>query len=201
MQPKFTVLSSEHWVVSEWLGGKTTQLAIAPEGAVYQSRDFLWRLSSATVELERSDFTPLPDYTRLISVLKGQMQLSPQGVDSVGLSPFDVYSFDGATPVLSKGRCTDFNLMLRKDRCEGSLQSCRMQSGALVLSPAVPSPLHFSNGVTALYCAEGAVGVAARDTSARLEAGSMLLVECLGNLPLSLSCEKEIALMIARIWF
>ena len=48
----------EQFVVSQWTGGKTTQLAISPKEAVYADREFLWRLSSATVELEESDFTP-----------------------------------------------------------------------------------------------------------------------------------------------
>ena len=34
--------------VSSWAGGTTTELSIAPENGNYQSRDFLWRLSSAT---------------------------------------------------------------------------------------------------------------------------------------------------------
>ena len=56
-------------VTTQWSGGATTQLAIAPKGAVYADRDFLWRLSSATVELDESDFTPLPAYDR------GQLQM------------------------------------------------------------------------------------------------------------------------------
>ena len=52
------------YITTAWSGGTTTQLAIAPEGAVYADRKFLWRLSSAQVELEHSDFTPLPDYDR-----------------------------------------------------------------------------------------------------------------------------------------
>ena len=58
-------LTPADFVTSTWSGGTTTQLAIAPEGAVYAERSFLWRVSSATVELETSDFTPLPDYNRL----------------------------------------------------------------------------------------------------------------------------------------
>ncbi len=44
-------------------GGATTQLAIAPKGAVYADRDFLWRLSSATVELDCSTSRPCPPMT------------------------------------------------------------------------------------------------------------------------------------------
>ena len=34
-----------------------------PQGALYADRDFLWRLSSATVDLDESDFTPSPTTT------------------------------------------------------------------------------------------------------------------------------------------
>ena len=49
---------------------------VTSKGAVYADRDFLWRLSSATVELDESDFTPLPAYDRVISTLRGDMVLS-----------------------------------------------------------------------------------------------------------------------------
>ena len=67
------LLTKTEYVTTSWSGGTTTQLAISPEGAVYADRDFLWRLSSATVELERSDFTPLPDYNRFLAVLDGKI--------------------------------------------------------------------------------------------------------------------------------
>ena len=65
---RFTHLTSKDYVVSNWSGGKTIQIAIAPEGAVYADRDFLWRVSSATADLDESDYTPLPDYERWLSV-------------------------------------------------------------------------------------------------------------------------------------
>ena len=43
---------------------------------MYVDRDFLWRLSSATVEDAESDFTALPDYERLISTLEGTIELN-----------------------------------------------------------------------------------------------------------------------------
>ena len=51
-------LTQKDYVVSQWSGGTTTQIAIAPQGAQYGDRTFLWRLSSATVDLDASDFTP-----------------------------------------------------------------------------------------------------------------------------------------------
>ena len=51
MEPHLIHLTKDDYVVSQWSGGTTTQLAIAPSGAQYGDRTFLWRLSSATVDL------------------------------------------------------------------------------------------------------------------------------------------------------
>lgn len=109
--------------ISAWSGGTTTQLAIWPEHAVYAHRDFLWRVSSATVELETSDFTHLPDYDRLIATLEGGIVLTHNGGAPITLRPFEVHAFSGADATHSVGRCRDFNLMLRRDRVRGSMET------------------------------------------------------------------------------
>ena len=45
-------LTESDYRISDWSGGKTVQIAIAPEDAQYADRAFLWRLSSATVDLD-----------------------------------------------------------------------------------------------------------------------------------------------------
>ncbi|MCR5347340.1 MAG: HutD family protein [Fretibacterium sp.] len=107
--------------VSTWSGGRTVQIAISPEGAAYADREFLWRVSSATVELDESDFTALPDYNRWILPLSGSMSLSHNGGPMVSLAPHEAHFFDGADATRCRGRCTDFNLMLRKGRCDGRI--------------------------------------------------------------------------------
>ena len=112
-----THLTPADYVTTQWSGGATTQLAIAPKGAVYADRDFLWRLSSATVELDESDFTPLPAYDRVISTLRGDMVLAHNGGERLTLHPYEIHDFSGADDTHSWGRCTDFNLMLRRGQC------------------------------------------------------------------------------------
>ena len=121
MAPHITHLTQADYQISQWSGGTTTQIAIAPQGALYADRDFLWRLSSATVDLDESDFTPLPDYHRLIAPLRGEMELTHDGGPLISLAPYQVHAFDGGADTHSRGRCVDFNLMLRKDRCVGSV--------------------------------------------------------------------------------
>ena len=54
---KSVLKKEENYSVSEWSGGKTKELAIYPPKCRYADRDFIFRLSSATVELDESDFT------------------------------------------------------------------------------------------------------------------------------------------------
>ena len=135
--------------VSRWSGGQTTQLAIEPPGADYAERSFLWRVSSASVELEQSDFTPLPDYWRYIATLDGEITLQHNDCAPVHLKRLEVHTFDGAAKTVCEGRCTDFNLMLRKGAAEGSMTAlCVEAPAALPLEPGTETLL--------IYCAQGA---------------------------------------------
>ena len=169
-------LTSGDYAVSAWSGGTTTQLAIYPENAVYADRDFLWRVSSATVDLEDSDFTPLPDYDRLIATLEGEIVLTHNGGAPLRLRPLEVHAFSGADATHSVGRCRDFNLMLRRGRASGTMEPFRLteaptrlhaggsefrvqRSESVGTSIACPHP---TPGETfLLYCAEGSCSVGA----------------------------------------
>ena len=73
------IIKPEEYAVSEWAGGKTTQLYIYPQGSEYAKRNFLLRISSATVECERSEFTSLPQVERIILPLSGSLHLFYEG--------------------------------------------------------------------------------------------------------------------------
>ena len=142
------------YTVSDWSGGRTVQLSIGPEGEQYADRKFLWRISSATVGLETSEFTALPDYERLIAPIRGEMILSHNGGEEILLRPFDVHRFDGADLTISKGKCTDFNLMLRKGKVTGEMRSVRLGSGGQQrITPEMPGD------TVLLYLAEGTARV------------------------------------------
>lgn len=168
------VLPGEH-VVTRWSGGETAQIAIAPEGAVYADRDFLWRLSSATVELEESDFTPLPDYDRFLSTLRGTIRVSHDGGDAVELSPYGVHAFDGGAATKSWGTCRDFNLMLRKGRCRGTLTSLQLGEGTVAVLPRTLSEERGERTV-AVYCAQGGGVLLTEGEAAPAAQGEALLI-------------------------
>ena len=149
------------YTVSDWSGGRTVQLSIGPEGERYADRKFLWRISSATVELETSEFTALPDYERLIAPIRGEMILSHNGGEEILLRPFDVHRFDGADLTISKGKCTDFNLMLRKECVTGEMRAIRLGSGEQQrITPDMPGEtvlLYLAEGNARVRAAGGAV--------------------------------------------
>lgn len=106
----------EHIKVSDletrkWSGGTTTQLAIYPKDAEYIKRNFLFRISTATVEAEESSFTKLPGVSRKIMILDGEIKIEHQNHYLKILKKFEQDSFEGDWDTKSVGKATDFNLM------------------------------------------------------------------------------------------
>ncbi|UTC66351.1 MULTISPECIES: HutD family protein [unclassified Treponema] len=111
---KITHYGEKDFKTSNWSGGTTTELFIYPREADYQKRNFLFRLSSATVDLDRSDFTPLPGFFRFISPLNGDLKISHDEKNFTKLKPYEVYAFEGGAKTVSMGRVRDFNLMVKE---------------------------------------------------------------------------------------
>lgn len=164
---------------SQWAGGKTIQLAIAPPGAAYADRDFLWRVSSATVDLPTSDFTPLPNYERWIMPLTAPITLSHNGGEAISLKPFFSYHFDGSDRTCSAGCCTDFNLMVRKGAGYGHMSGISLSAGsAYIPKPPAALPSEFPAACAALiYCVSGAARFCAGSRSIDFIGQESLLIE------------------------
>lgn len=116
------ILKEEDFNISTWSGGKTTELFIYPEDAEYSKRDFKIRISSATVELDTSNFTKLDGVYRFITPLDKELKLTHNGDEVISLDPFKVYEFEGNIDTTSFGKAKDFNLMLANG-AKGELKS------------------------------------------------------------------------------
>ena len=157
-----------------WSGGTTTQLAIYPHDADYQSRNFTWRLSSAKVAAEQSTFTHLPGISRVIMTLDGNLKLEHQGHHSVMLQPFEQDQFEGEWLTNSFGRVTDFNLMM-SGKCNGSLTAISLKEG----ESAQISDLGTKQGqvTIAFYCVDGPIQFTVDDDKTyKLQECDLLLV-------------------------
>ena len=105
-------LTPSDYQISTWSGGQTTQLFLSPKEGSYPDRTFDFRLSTATVEVEKSDFTDLSGYHRILMPLNASIRLNHLEQEVV-LNPFQSYFFDGGDPVSSQGTCQDFNLIYK----------------------------------------------------------------------------------------
>lgn len=104
-----------------WSGGTTTQLYIWPENSSYPAFDFNFRISTATVEVESTDFTFMPGVTRHLMILEGNLWIEHIERSKHHLKIFDQTIFNGEWPTRAKGKVRDFNLLLRNN-AEGSLE-------------------------------------------------------------------------------
>lgn len=125
---KIKIIKKEDQFISKWSGGTTTQLDIYPEDALYGERNFLWRISSAVVELPESVFTHLPGIKRIIMPISGELYLEHEGRYKKLLKPFEQDSFSGDWTTKSRGKVTDFNLMMRN--CSGKIETYTIPSGS-----------------------------------------------------------------------
>ena len=123
VEKMFEIIKKDQYKVSTWSGGTTTEIFLAPRNGSYAERRFDFRISSATVDLEESDFTPLEGVKRFLTILEGEMDLTFRETEirKVNLKPYEVVEFMGDVPTYSVGKAKDFNLMLKG--CDGVMET------------------------------------------------------------------------------
>lgn len=154
----------------QWAGGSTTELFIFPENSNYQNRDFTFRLSTATVEVETSEFTPLQGVSRKLMVLNGEIKLSHENHHTTHLKKFDVDEFSGQWKTSCIGKCTDFNLMT-SGKIRGQLRSIVVTEGHYIFATVNKSDWSF------LYLYRGEVEAFLNQRNHLLLQGDLLVIE------------------------
>ena len=94
-----------------WASGTSTELFICPSEGNFQTRAFDFRISTATVEAEETNFSDFSGLTRILLVLNGSLTLIHEGRYTKELKTFDQDRFDGSWKTKSKGKVQDFNVM------------------------------------------------------------------------------------------
>lgn len=158
-----------------WSGGTTTELAIYPVTADYKQRNYLWRLSTATVDAETSVFSALPGVARTLLLLEGQMSLRHEGHHEAQLRPFDQDTFEGGWTTHSQGQGRDFNVMCTAG-VEGHLAPLFIPGGA-ARALSVRAPRMRSLSWFALYCVDGDLTLSYDGDHAPFGTGDILVAE------------------------
>jgi environmental stress-induced protein Ves len=98
-----------------WASGTSTELFVFPPTGNFQTREFDYRISTATVEAEETNFSDFSGLTRILLVLQGKLTLIHEDRYTKELATFDQDRFDGAWKTRSKGKVQDFNVMFTKN--------------------------------------------------------------------------------------
>jgi environmental stress-induced protein Ves len=96
---------------TDWSGGKTTEMYIYPKDCSYNERNFDFRISSATIEVEESEFTDLIGYRRLLTILDGELDLKINDKPIFKLKEDIPFYFLGSDKVIARGKVRDFNVI------------------------------------------------------------------------------------------
>jgi environmental stress-induced protein Ves len=144
--------------------GETLEVARSPDGHSLDAFD--WRVSVAPVVADGA-FSVFPGIERSIVVIEGAgMQLTLADGRTRALRPGEPFTYDGGTAVegrLIDGPVRDFNVMVRRGRCTGSLM-------------LVTGPLTMAGGgaTTVAYVLSGDWQAQADAETGRLEPGASL---------------------------
>lgn len=124
----FKIYSSADRKTINWAGGTSTEIFVYPSDGEFATRNFTFRISTATVEVEESTFTFFEGITRHLMILQGELELNHTDRYTKQLNMYDQDTFSGEWPTTAKGKVTDFNLML-KNGAEGSLKHIELDEG------------------------------------------------------------------------
>jgi len=115
---QFQKVEKSSYKTTTWAHGETTEFYIFPKESNYEQREFLWRVSSATVTSDTSEFTALFGVKRWIMPFDAPLFLTHthngKPLYSITLNPYESHCFKGDWATQSRGKARDFNLMLKE---------------------------------------------------------------------------------------
>lgn len=171
----YKIIHPEDFKTTHWSGGTTTELYIYPEGADFKSREFDFRLSIATINIQESDFTPLPGVDRTLLLLEGELELIHEGHHSSKLFPLMQDRFSGGWQTKCVGTGKDFNLMTK--RCKGTITV--IKKDIIIESDSKHTCIYALEGdvaVNGVELKEGSLMVVPEKDTLKLESNGTLLL-------------------------
>ena len=115
MKYNVELLRQENYKPTFWSGGMATELTTYPLNSDYASKNFLWRLGVANIDIPESTFSNLPKVSRKFMVIEGNITLHHENMYKKALNPFEQDQFMGDWKTKTYGKASFFNLMTREN--------------------------------------------------------------------------------------
>ena len=104
------------------------------------------------------------------------MVLQHNDGEKITLKPFVTDSFDGADTTTSAGRCTDFNLMMKKDYCDGFVQALTVGDKSSIAINGAYSQYKYKQSVFAIYSPFSDVTLSVNGEKTQISCGDLAVV-------------------------
>ncbi|KAF2508576.1 HutD-family protein [Flavobacterium zhairuonense] len=105
------LLPKENSKASVWSGGLTYEYIIHPKTANYADRDFVFRISSATIEEVPSEFTKFKGYYRYLVMLDNSLDIEINK-EKRTYEKYEIMEFNSDDNITSYTKGSDFNWMI-----------------------------------------------------------------------------------------
>ena len=115
MNYNIELLRQENYKPTFWSGGMATELTTYPINSDYASKNFLWRLGFAKIDIPESTFSSLPSVSRKFMVIEGKITLDHENKYKKLLNSFEQDDFMGDWKTKTYGKASVFNLMTREN--------------------------------------------------------------------------------------
>ena len=158
-----------------WSGGTVSELYIYPENADLKNRDFIFRISTATVDVEKSDFTFFDDYSRIIMTLDNELFLTHNDEEKVALSKYQPHVFYGGDKTTSRGKVNDYNFIMKRGVCQGDVLAMSIADGSVIYPRKGNGPC--GEKFEIVYCAKGRLTFKADDIKHYIDQGDTLVID------------------------
>jgi len=111
---KHLIISKNNLQPSVWNGGKTYEYYIYPPESNYSERNFLFRISAASIEKVPSHFTRFKNFNRFLVMLDNDLNIQKNGIEE-HYSQQEIFTFASNDEIISYAKGNDFNLMIHQD--------------------------------------------------------------------------------------
>ena len=190
---KIEYYTRDNFHTSTWKGGKTTEILILPEGANYKERNFIARLSSATIETSSSEFTMLNGIKRFITPITHPFLLESNIKKTFLLKAFEVYEFSGDEKTCSYGMSQDFNLMIDSKKADAWMKAIKNKK-EIVINVENISLLWF-------FVPASSLDLAINAYSKTMEPSSLLTLNDISEKTLTIKLSKTTPLIFGGITY
>lgn len=158
-----------------WSGGTVNQLFIYPENADFEKKDFVFQVSTATVEVEESLFTFFDNYDRIIMTTDNEFVLVHNDQEEIILGKNEPHLFYGGDKTQGKGKVNDFNLIMKRGVCRGDVMALSIKKGSVIF-PRKGNDI-CAKTMEIVFCAHGSLTLRLGKQQEHLEQGDLLVID------------------------